>query len=74
MPHLKMEIGKVLAHRVSVNRKLVNAGKAPRKIPGNIISAIQVFSFIIVFDLIYSILSRVGLMTVPPVQSHRVLC
>ena len=74
MPHLKMEIGKVLAHRVSVNRKLVNAGKAPRKIPGNIISAIHVFSFIIVFDLIYSILSRVGLMTVPPVQSHRVLC
>lgn len=71
MPHLKMEIGKVLAHRVSVNMKLVNAGKASRKIPGNIISVIQVF-FIIVFDLIY-LLSRAGLMAVPPAQSHRAL-
>lgn len=71
MPHLKMQIGKVLAYRVSVTMKLVNAGKAPRKIPGNIISAIQVFSFIIVFGLIYSVLSRAGLMAVPPVQSQR---
>ena len=73
MSHLKMEIGKVLAHRVSVNMKLVNAGKAPGKIPGNIISVIQVFSFIIVLDLIY-LLSGIGLKAVPPVQSLRASC